>query len=183
MTWLIRVVAIFLLGVSAAMADELVDFDSSESKVVLTSREYAGLVAGTAKRRMSGTGEGATGHEYLVFADQVRVAVINHQWTAKPTTWSDVDLVQYIATVNPDNPIEKKIGASAPYARGEASGRLVLFSIQEGTEGMACVAYDIKASQHRLTGFMCVPGTAPLTMEEAKRMVDGLGVKDGLAPL
>jgi hypothetical protein len=181
MTWMSRVVVLLLLlGVSAAMADELVDFDAKETKVSVSAPEFSGIAATAAKRRLPASTEGATGLEYLVFSDAVRVAVINHQWAEKPVSWPEIDLVQYIGTVNPGNALEKKIGASAPYARGSATGRLTQFSVQEGSEGLACVAYDIKAVRNRLTGFICLPGSAPMTPEDARRLVDAVGIKDVL---
>ena len=164
------------------MADELVDFDARSSNVVLTTQEYSGLAARIAKRRPLPSTPGATGLEYLVFSDETRVAVINHQWAAASAKWPEIDLAKYIATVNPDNPLEKKIGATTSYARGSADGRLTLFSMQDGGEGMACVAYDIKAGTERLTGFMCVPGTAELSPADATRMVNGLGITGVLPP-
>ena len=184
MTLLWRVVAtiLILLGGAAAMADELVDVDPKSTNVVLTSPEFSGLEPRVAKRRAPASTPGAAGLEYLVFSDDVRVAVVNHQWAEKSANWPEIDLIQYLGTVNPGNPMDKKVGASAPYARGEAAGRLTLFSMQDGAEGMACVAYDIKAGTNRLTGFMCVPGTAELSPTEAARMVNGLGIKGVLLP-
>lgn len=182
MTWFPRVLILLIFGVSAAMANELVDFKPKDSQVTMTAAEFAGVAARIAKRRDLPATEGATGLEYLVFADDVRVAALNHQWAAKAAAWPEIDLVQFIGTVNPGSPLEKKIGQSAPYERGGASGRVVHFSMQEGTEGMACVAYDVKAGAHRLTGFICLPGTAPLTPEDAKRLVGGLGIKGVLPP-
>ena len=164
------------------MADELVDFDPKTTSVVLTTQEFSGLQPRVAKRRPLASTPGATGLEYLVFSDDVRVAVVNHQWAAASPAWPEIDLGKYLATVNPDNPVEKKIGAATPYVRGGAAGKLTLFSMQEGTEGMACVAYDIKAGTDRLTGFMCVPGAAELSPAEAERMVSGLGIKGVLPP-
>jgi hypothetical protein len=180
MTWMTRVLTLLLFGVTAAMADDLVDFDAKESKVVVAAPEFAGIGANTARRRVPAAG--APGLEYLVFADAVRVAVVNHQWSAAPASWPEIDLVQYIGTVNPGGQIEKKIGASAPYARGGATGRLTQFSVAEGGEGLACVAYDIKAVRDRLTGFICLPGTAAMSGEEARRLVDGVGVTGALPP-
>ena len=164
------------------MADELVDVDPKTTNVVLTNQEFSGLEPRVAKRRPLASTPGATGLEYLVFSDDVRVAVVNHQWAAAGAAWPEIDLVQYIGTVNPGNPRDKKIGATTAYARGDATGRLTLFSMQDGAEGMACVAYDIKAGTDRLTGFMCVPGTAELSPTEAARMVNGLGIKGVLPP-
>jgi hypothetical protein len=143
---------------------------------------FTGIAARTAKRRLPSAAPGSTGLEYLVFSDDVRVAVVNHQWAVTPATWPTIDLVQYIGTVNPDSPLEKKIGDAADYARGAAGGRTTQFTLAEGSEGMACVAYDIKTAMHRLTGFICLPGTAPLSPADAKRLVDGIGIKGELAP-
>ncbi|MBM3533083.1 MAG: hypothetical protein FJX60_08625 [Alphaproteobacteria bacterium] len=162
------------------MAADLVDFDAKESKVVVTSPEFSGIAANTARRRPPTAG--APGLEYLVFADSVRVAVVNHQWSETPVSWPEIDLVQYIGTVNPGGTLEKKIGASAPYARGGAIGRLTQFSAHEGNEGVTCVAYGIKAVRNRVTGFICLPGTAPMTEDEARRLVNSVGVIGALPP-
>ena len=164
------------------MADELADFDPKETKVVVTAPEFAGLPAKIAKRRPLPVAAGATGLEYLVFSDDVRVAVVNHQWAAKPSEWPEIDLGQYISTINPGSPLPKKVENPMPYVRGTVMGQLAQFSMQEGSEGMACVAYDIKAGAHRLTGFMCVPGTAVLSYTEASKMIHGIGIKDDLPP-
>jgi hypothetical protein len=185
MAWIARVLLVLLtssFGVFATMADELADFDAATSRVVVASPEFAGIAARTAKRRLPSAAPGSTGLEYLVFSDDVRVAVVNHQWAVTPATWPTIDLVQYIGTVNPDSPLEKKIGDAADYARGAAGGRTTQFTLAEGSEGMACVAYDIKTAMHRLTGFICLPGTAPLSPADAKRLVDGIGIKGELAP-
>jgi len=180
MAWMSRVVVLLLLGVSVAMADDLVDFDAKESKVVVTSPEFAGIAANVAKRRQPAAG--APGLEYLVFSDAVRAAVINHQWSDAPASWPEIDLVQYIGTVNPGGQLEKKIGASVPYARGGATGRITQFSVQHENEGLACVAYDIKAVRDRLTGFTCIPGTAALSEDDARRLVNSVGVTGALPP-
>lgn len=178
--WRVAVTLLVFLGGAAAMADDLVDVDPKSTNVVLTNPEFSGLEPRVAKRRPLTAG--ATGLEYLVFSDDVRVAVVNHQWAATSPAWPEIDLVKYIGTVNPGNPLEKKIGEPVSYARGEAAGRLTSFSMQDGAEGMACVAYDIKAGTNRLTGFMCVPGTAELSPADATRMVNGLGIKGVLPP-
>ena len=164
------------------MADDLVDFDAKTSRVLVVAPEFSGIAARVAKRRLPTPAEGSTGLEYLVLSDDVRVAVVNHQWAVMAAAWPEVDLPQYIGTVNPGSPLEKKIGEPAPYTRGAASGKTTIFSMQEGAEGMACVAYDIKAGMHRLTGFICLPGTAPLSADDVKRLVGGLGISGELAP-
>ena len=180
MAWMSRVVFLLLFGVSVVMAADLVDFDAKDSKVVVAAPEFAGIAANTAKRRPPSAGQ--AGLEYLVFSDAVRVAVVNHQWSETPVPWPEIDLVQYIGTVNPGGALDKKIGDSAPYARGGATGRITQFSVQEGTEGLACVAYDIKATRDRLTGFICLPGTAAMSAEDARRLVNSVGVTGALPP-
>jgi hypothetical protein len=166
------------------MAEDLVDFDFKETKVVVNVPEFSGLAPRIAKRSPLRRGADAlVTLEYLVWSDDVRLAVVNHQSAATPDAWKDIDLEQYIRANQSTATLEKTFEAAEPYARPGASGRIVRYTMREGGEGMGCVAFDVKARLNRLTGFLCLPGGAGLSPAEAKRLVDGFGIKDALPPV
>lgn len=165
------------------MAEDLVDFDPVETKVVLAMPEFSGLAPRIAKRSPLRRGpEALATLEYLVFSDDVRLAVVNHQTVAVPGSWTEIDLEQYIRGNQSAAGLEKTIEPAEPYERPGAAGRIARYTMREGTEAMACLAYDIKGSLDRLTGFLCIPGTAALSPADAARLADGIGVKGVLPP-
>jgi hypothetical protein len=181
---LVCVLLLLLFGGRAVMAEDLVDFDPKDTKVVLNLPEFSGLTPRIAKRSPLRRGPAAMATlEYLVYSDDTRLAVINHQTVATPGTWDEIDLEQYIRGNQSTASLEKTFEAAEPYARSGASGRLLRYTMREATESMGCLAFDVKGSLSRLIGFLCLPGSAGLSSAEAKRLIDGIGVTDTLPPV
>jgi len=178
---ILRIVALFLaLGVPAAMAQPLVDFDPAEVKVVLTAAEFSGLAPRTAQRRAADPG--GTALDYAVFSDGVRVFVVNHQYGSGTVNWGPIDLAAYIASLEGLAGLEKTLQPQASYSRPGVDGRYILFAVKEGQDTITCMAFDLVGKNDRLTGFLCLPGAAPITTADAERMADGIGVKDVMPP-
>jgi hypothetical protein len=178
---LARIVALILaLGVPAVMAQPLVDFDPAEVKVVLTAAEFSGLAPRTAQRRAAEPG--GTALDYVVFSDGMRVFVANHQYGGGTVNWGNVDLAAYIASLEGLAGLEKTLEPQATYGRPGVDGRYILFAVKEGQDTITCMSFDLMGKNDRLTGFLCLPGSAPITTADAERMADGMGVRDAMPP-
>lgn len=178
---ILRIVALSLaLGVPAVMAQPLADIDPAEIKVVLTAAEFSGLGPRSAQRRVAEPG--GTGLDYVVFSDGVRVTVVNHQYGTGTVTWGPIDLAAYIGSLEGLAGLEKTLQPEASYSRPGVEGRYVLFAATEGQDTITCMSFDLMGKNDRLTGFLCLPGSAPITTADAERIADGMGVRDAMPP-
>lgn len=176
---MLRALTLFLLFLapSEVMSQRLIDIDPKEALVNLAMQEFRGMSPSIARRRAT-----EPTLDYLVFSGGTHVAVVNHQYSAKPVAWSDIDLVVYIKSVEGASSMEKVIGPVTPYSRSEGNGTYVTYAMKAENEDLACLAYDVRGKADRLTGFICLPGSAPITPADAKRLIDSIGVKDRLPP-
>lgn len=160
------------------MAQDMITIDPQAARVSLALPEFKGIEPAIVQRRPTNGTDPTL--DYLAFSGMAQVAVVNHQYAPQPMNWAAIDLVGYVNSLPQAATMEKTFEAPIPYARGEASGTLVLFQMKSESDSMACVAYDVRAKSDRLTGFICLPGSAPISAADAKRLVDGIAVKDAL---
>jgi hypothetical protein len=178
--------AMLVLGLAPARAQDFQDLDYRDAKVVFAAPEFTEAKPTAAKRRISTAWSpdnfNTPSTDMLVFTSQGYEALIFHNYTVQKGTWRPVDLEARAKLILAKMASTMSFGSRQLYERDGATGAFQTLWYGPTSLTRYCAAFVVEKHTDQLTGLVCNPAGKTLREEDARRFLGQVGIKGILPP-